>query len=82
MTQWDQARTIRAVVIRALLRGQLVDDQDPHGISLRGARIEGLLDLQYLTSKSPLQLSACYLPDGVYCRFASLPALDLARSCV
>jgi hypothetical protein len=45
MASWDAGHTIHAAVIRDILRGQLGDDPDPHGLRIRGARIAGRLDL-------------------------------------
>jgi len=39
MRTWDSSRTIRAAVVRDILRGRLATDPDPHGLRLRGARI-------------------------------------------
>src|SRR5690348_16618056 len=48
MKSWGDSRTCRASVIRDILRGRLAPDPDPHGLRLRGARISGRLDLEYL----------------------------------
>jgi hypothetical protein len=79
MRQWGAVNTVRSIVVRALLRGQLVDAPDPRGIRLHSARLEGVLDLQNLVSESSLELYACYLPGGVEASFSSLTGLDLAR---
>jgi hypothetical protein len=79
MGQWGESQTVRAEVIRDLLRGKLVDDPDPLGVMLRGARIAGVLDVEHLTSQIPLELSACYLPEGLEGSFSSLPALGLSE---
>ena len=50
MRGWDVSRTIRASVLRDILRGRIVQDPDPHGLRLRGARVTGRLDLEYLAS--------------------------------
>ncbi|GAB1645333.1 hypothetical protein KRMM14A1259_57560 [Krasilnikovia sp. MM14-A1259] len=77
MRSWGEDRTISASVIRDLLRGRLVADPDPHGLRLRGARIAGRIDLENITTKLWLELSDCYLTDGVNLRDAQLPAVAL-----
>ena len=47
---WGPGRVIRAAVIRDILRGRLAAGGDPHGLRLRGARIDGLLT----SSNSPV----------------------------
>lgn len=46
MRSRDESRTIRAFVIRDIVRGRLVTDPDPRGLRLRGARIAGRIDLE------------------------------------
>jgi hypothetical protein len=41
MRTCGSSRTIRAAVVRDILRGRLATDPDPHGLRLRGARIAG-----------------------------------------
>ena len=76
---WRPERTIRATIIRNILLGRLAADPDPHGVRLRGARIEGTLDLENLTSTIPIELTECLLTDGVIARSANLPAVTLRR---
>ncbi|MGK5740225.1 hypothetical protein [Micromonospora sp. URMC 103] len=75
MRSWGDDRTIAASVIRDLVRARLVDDPDPHGLRLRGARIAGRLDLENITSDLALELHDCFLPDGVNLRNAQLLTL-------
>jgi hypothetical protein len=77
MRSWGPSRTVRASVIRDILRGRLVDDPDPHGLRLRGAAIAGRLDLENLRSEVWLELSDCLLADGVNARDANLVGLAL-----
>ncbi len=35
MRAWDSSQTIRAAVLRDILRGRLAPDPDPHGLRLR-----------------------------------------------
>jgi uncharacterized protein YjbI with pentapeptide repeats len=80
MRGWGRRHTVRASVIRDILRGRLVGRADPRGIRLRGARISGRLDLDYLIATVPLSLTDCVLPDGIAASGATLPALILRRS--
>jgi hypothetical protein len=50
MKAWGESKTIRASVIRDVLRGRHIPDPDPHGVRLRGAKIVGRLDLRGMTS--------------------------------
>ncbi len=80
MRSWGNSRTIRAIVLRDILRGRLVADPDPHGLRLRGARIMGRLDLEYLASSIIVELCDCFLAEGLTVRNAHLPLLNLERS--
>jgi hypothetical protein len=57
MRSWDSSRTVRAAVLRDIVRGRLAPEPDPHGLRLRGARITGRLDLENLTTKVGVELS-------------------------
>ena len=81
MRGWGRRHTVRASVIRDVLRGRLVGRPDPRGVRLRGARISGRLDLDYLIATIPLSLTDCVLPDGMVASGATLPALIL-RGCL
>jgi hypothetical protein len=78
MRSWDSSRTIRAAVLRDILRGRLAPDPDPHGLRLRGARIAGRLDLENLTTDVGVELSDCLLGEGLVARHATLPFLVLS----
>jgi hypothetical protein len=78
MRSWDSSRTIRAAVLRDILRGRLAPDPDPHGLQLRGARIAGRLDLENLTTSVALELFDCLLGEGLVARDAKLPFLVLS----
>ena len=80
MRCWDISRTIRAQVLRDILRGQLVSDPDPHGLRLREARITGWLDLEYLISSIFVELIDCFLDEGLTARGARLPFLNVEGS--
>jgi hypothetical protein len=78
MRTWDSSRTIRAGMLRDILRGRLTPDPDPHGLRLRGARIAGQLDLENLTADVGVELVDCLLGEGLVARDATLPFLALA----
>ena len=44
MRSWDDSRTVRAWVLRNILRGRLAPDPDPDSMRLRGPRIAGRVD--------------------------------------
>jgi hypothetical protein len=77
MHAWDESRTVRAWVIRDIMRGRLAPDPDPHGLQLRGARIEGRLDLENITSTVALKLTDCLLDKGMAARDAHLAFVSL-----
>jgi hypothetical protein len=72
------SQTVRASVIRDIMRGRLAPDPDPHGLRLRGARIDGRLDLANITSPLPFELSDCQLDEGLDARNAQLTTVALA----
>jgi hypothetical protein len=80
MRSWDNSRTVRAAVLRDILRGRLAPDPDPHGLRLRGAHIAGRLDVQNLTTGVGVGLYDCILDEGLVARDATLPFLDLSGS--
>jgi hypothetical protein len=77
MRTWDSSRTIRAAVVRDILRGRLAPDPDPHGLRLRGARIAGRLDLEHLTTDVGVGFVDCLLGEGLVARDAKLLFLSL-----
>jgi hypothetical protein len=78
MRTWNSSRTIRAAVLRDILRGRLAPDPDPHGLRLRGARIAGRLDLENLATGVGMKLYDCLLGEGLVAHDATLPALVLS----
>lgn len=76
----EQARDVRAVVIRDLLRGSGTEEPDPRGVRLRGARIIGELDLADVRTEIPLTLQDCSHDGPVNLTRAHLPHLDLSCS--
>jgi hypothetical protein len=78
MRAWDSARTVRAAVLRDILRGRLAPDPDPHGLRLRGAHIAGRLDLENVTTGVGMELYDCLLGEGLVARDATLSFLVLS----
>jgi hypothetical protein len=77
MRTWGTSRTIRAAVLRDIMRGRIAPDPDPHGLRLRGARIAGRLDLEKLATGVAVELHDCLLGEGLVVRDAKLPFLSL-----
>jgi transposase len=77
MRSWDQARTVRASVVRDIVLGRLTPDPDPHGLQLRGARVDGRLDLENVTASVSINLYYCLIGQGLIVRDARLPAVNL-----
>jgi len=77
MRGWDTSRTIRAWVLRDIVRGQLAAAPDPHGLRLRGARVDGRVDLENVTSTVSVELSSCLLDYGINAQNAQLAGLSL-----
>jgi hypothetical protein len=78
MRSWDESRTIRAWVIRDIMRGRLASDADPSGVRLRGARISGRLKLDNLVSAVWIELYDCFLDEGVSATDARLAGIALS----
>jgi hypothetical protein len=72
----DSRLRVRAELLRELLigrRGVL----DPRRLRIRGVRIDGQLDLDYVTAVAELSLADCVLPDGMTCIRTRLRELNL-----
>ncbi|MFI7123749.1 hypothetical protein [Amycolatopsis sp. NPDC049868] len=78
MRAWDDSRTVRAWVLRDIMRGRLAPDPDPHGLRLRGVRIVGRVDLENITSTVWLELYDCLLEDGLVACDARVAGLVLS----
>lgn len=61
LRSWDKSRTVRAHVVRDIMRGRLAPAPDPRGLRLRGAVITGRIDLENVTSSVPLKFVDCLL---------------------
>lgn len=68
---WGPERTVRALVLRALLLNGPRQDGEIPALKLSGARITGTLDLRYGTCEHAVRLS--------HCHFAAAPQLYGAR---
>lgn len=80
MQAWGPDRTIRAAVIRRLL----VDDRPSataKSVTIRGAKIRGILDLEDAKPRCPLRLDSCYFADsgGLMLDRARIPLLSITR---
>jgi hypothetical protein len=81
MKGWGASNSVRASVIRDVLRGRHIADPDPHGVQLRGVKIVGRLDLEGMMTGVSLTLTSCFLTEGANVRDAKLPALRV-RQCI
>jgi hypothetical protein len=78
---WNDSRSIRAGVIRALcVGGEGIPSPDPRGISISGVQIEGDLDLESVKVAVPLRLTECHFKGRINCRNAEITLLDLGNS--
>ncbi|MEV0066649.1 hypothetical protein [Amycolatopsis sp. NPDC050768] len=78
MRSWGEEQTIRAWVVRNIVRGQLAPAADPHGVRLRGARIAGRMDLDNITSTVALTLTDCLLSEGCSANGSHLADVNLS----
>lgn len=69
---WGPERTVRAEVLRALLLNGPQEEGEIALLSLMGARVSGMLDLQYATVDHPARLRHCYFDEVP--RFYASPA--------
>ncbi|MER5225700.1 membrane-associated oxidoreductase [Streptomyces flaveus] len=72
---WGPERTVRAEVLRALLLNGPQEEGEIALLSLMGARVSGMLDLQYATVDHPARLRHCYfdeVPRFYACRLGEL----------
>ncbi len=63
--EWGPERTIRANLIRGLCIELAKNSYNPKGIFVRGARIIGDLELDWLTLPFPLVFLACLFENGI-----------------
>jgi hypothetical protein len=83
MRGWGKEHEVDAGILRGLLLRRGLDEggggSDPRGLRLRGARIRGRLDLDFLECSVALFLEDCLLERGVTAQQASLSTLRLRR---
>ncbi|WP_189156260.1 hypothetical protein [Lentzea pudingi] len=68
---------VPATAIRDLVRS---GDVDPRGLRVRGARVTGALNLDFITTSTALQLDDCVFEEPLSLHDADLPALSLDGS--
>jgi len=80
---WGKERVIRAELIRWLCVDRRASNHvDPQGIMVHGAKVDGELDLSYVTVPFPIRLWFCALTNDAHLRSMQIPELDLAGSLV
>jgi hypothetical protein len=80
---WGPERSIRAALIRWLcIDRDARNCVDPRGIHAHGARIEGSLDLSFVSVHFPLALRCCSLKEETKLRFLRIPTISFAGSLV
>ncbi|HUN64425.1 MAG TPA: hypothetical protein VMU53_20665 [Candidatus Sulfotelmatobacter sp.] len=78
---WGPERSIRAALIRWLCIDRDARNYvDPRGIQAHGARIEGSLDLSFVSVHFPLALRCCSLKEETRLRFLRIPTISFAGS--
>jgi sRNA-binding regulator protein Hfq len=78
---WGTERTIRASLIRWLCIDRNARELiDPRGILVHGARVEGSLDLSFVSVRFPLNLRCCALKEEAKLRFLRIPTISLSGS--
>ncbi|MGW0882348.1 membrane-associated oxidoreductase [Streptomyces sp. NPDC002671] len=77
---WSPERTVRAAVVRALLLNGPLEDGEIPALRLKGARITGILDVQYGTIDHAIELTDCYFEETPLLYAARLRQLNLSGS--
>ncbi len=77
---WGPDRTVRAAVVRALLLSAPQEDGETAALRLAGARITGVLNLQYADIDHAARLSDCFFEDTPVLYAARLRQLNLRGS--
>ncbi|MEV0222273.1 membrane-associated oxidoreductase [Streptomyces sp. NPDC050704] len=77
---WPPERTIRAAVLRTVLLNGPQEDGKIPALKLAGARITGLLNLQYGTVDHAVRLSHCFFEDAPLLYGSRLRQLNLSSS--
>lgn len=80
-SSWGPERTISSDFICWLCTNpETVKDLTPHGIRIRGGRVEGQLNLNALNIPFNISLCECFIPHPLYFRHSSVAALDMSGS--
>ncbi|MFI6687113.1 hypothetical protein [Streptomyces sp. NPDC050485] len=81
MHTWGPERTVSTAVLRDLLVNVQQEPVHAKGVRLRGARIDGSLDLESAILRCPLVLEDCYLgcSEPLNLKFATASQLSLVR---
>ncbi|MGW3206813.1 membrane-associated oxidoreductase [Streptomyces sp. NPDC001135] len=79
---WGPERTVRAEVLRALLLGYQTEPGEICALRLTGARITGLLDLQYAEIPHAIRFTACHFESPPNFDGAQTRQLDLVACCL
>src|SRR5438876_305143 len=74
----DDERAVRAEFIRDLVLH--AEEGDPRGLRMQGARIQGSLDLAFITCRWPLSFSDTTFDEVVVIESAHIPGLELRNS--
>ncbi|MBF4622964.1 hypothetical protein [Clavibacter sp. VKM Ac-2872] len=84
LSTWGAEGALRATFIREVLRGLHVplNTIDPHGIQVSGARIEGLLDLNHVSTLLPINFTACLFAGGLTAVSSDIARLNMAASVI
>src|SRR5918999_2323355 len=77
---WGAERTVRAEVLRELLLGDVSEPGQVAALRLTGARITGLLNLQYGTVPQPIRLMGCHFDETPNLYGAQTRQLNLSES--
>jgi hypothetical protein len=82
-SKWGPERTIEARVIESLLtQADPARPIHPRGLRIKGARIEGTLNLRALKIACPLEFAGCFFESDIDCCDGSLHSLMLTGSSV
>ncbi|MDG9715905.1 membrane-associated oxidoreductase [Streptomyces sp. DH24] len=77
---WGPQRTVRTSVLRYLLVNCPREDGEIPSLSLAGARVTGVLDLQYATVDQPVRIRHCYFDEAPRCYGGRFRELNLSES--
>ncbi|MFC5747665.1 hypothetical protein [Actinomadura rugatobispora] len=77
---WGPERTVRAKVLRALLLTGSAEEGEVAALRVVGARITGVLDLQYATVEHAIRLWGCHFERAAILYGAHVRQLNLGRS--